>query len=187
MNPYILEKTKQQLHKILEIINTDLGTIRVGRATRALVDNVIVSVYGNTTRLKVLELATISALDTQTLVITPFDVSIINEMLKGLEVANLGLTPVIDGHVIRISIPPLSQERRQELIKLMHHKIENGKIMVRQARQEAMKDAEKLKEDDGLSDDELERIDKEIQKQVDELNAKIESMGKQKEADLMQM
>jgi ribosome recycling factor len=187
MNPDILEKTKQHLHKILDVIQNDMSTIRTGRATPSLVENVTVPVYGGTTYLKILELAQIGTTDSQTIIITPFDNSIIHEIAKGIEAANMGINPVVDGQIIRIVIPQLSQERRQELIKLMHHKLENGKIMVRQARQEALKDAERLKENEGLSDDELHRIEDEIQKAIDETNATIDAMGKQKEADLMQI
>src|SRR5690349_12835008 len=107
-----LNETRARMQKVLEVIHGDVSTVRTGRAAPSLVEHVQVLVYGGTTRLKLNEVATISTSDAQTLLITPFDGSIIGEIQKSLEVANLGVNPVIDGAIIRISIPPLSQERR---------------------------------------------------------------------------
>lgn len=181
----ITQNLREQIGKVLEIIKSDIGTIRTGRATPALVENLSVMVYGGTTKMKILELATIGTLDTQTLIITPFDQSIIHEVEKGIREANTGLNPVIDGAVLRISLPPLSQERREELIKLMHQKLENGKVMMRQARHEAMEDIKK--NTDGMSEDEIERLEKEAQRLIDEGILLIENMGKQKSDELMQI
>jgi ribosome recycling factor len=178
-----LTLAKAQMQRILDVLRGDLATVRTGRATPSLIENIVVSVYGNTAKLKVMEVATIAASDPQTLVITPFDGSIIGEIQKGIEVANIGLTPVMDGALIRISIPPLSQERREQLISLMKQKLENGKVMVRQARQDAMKDIKKQE----ISEDEQSRIEKEIQKITDETIEQIESLGKAKEAELLQI
>jgi len=180
----LAEDTKKKIDKVLDILKGDLDTIRTGRATPSLVENIVISAYGGTAKLKVLELATISSLDTSTLVITPFDPSIINEIQKGIEAANAGFTPTIDGNLIRISIPPLSQERREELIKAMRHKLENGKIMVRQVRHEAMEDIKKEYEG---SEDDISRHEKEVQKLVDDTVETIESWGKQKEQELLQI
>ena len=176
---------REQVGKILEIIKSDIATIRTGRATPSLVESLVVSVYGGSAKMKVLECATIGTLDTQTLVITPFDHSIIHEIEKGIRESNTGLSPVVDGTVIRISLPPLSQERREELIKLMHQKLENGKVMIRQARHEAMEEIKK--NDDGVSEDEVERLEKEAQKMIDDAILMIESIGKHKSDELMQI
>lgn len=179
----MLSLMKQKIQKILEMIQGDLASVRTGRATPALIEDVVVSAYNGSTRMKVKELATITATDSQTLAIAPFDTSILGEIQKGILEANVGLTPSNDGAVIRISIPPLSAERRQELIKLMNQKLENGKIMVRQARHEAMADIKKQE----LAEDEKSRLEKEIQKISDEANAQIDAMGKKKEAELLQI
>ena len=126
----IVQELKEKVNKVLDVLKTDLGTIRTGRAAPSLVENIVVTVYQGTTKLRVMEVATVGASDASTLQITPFDQSIINEIQKGIQDANTGLNPVVDGHVIRISIQPLSQERREELIKLMKHKLENGRIMM---------------------------------------------------------
>lgn len=183
MDSQIQSELKAQIKKVFDVIESDLGTIRTGRAAPSLVENVVVSVYGGTTKLKVKELATVGITDPQTIVITPFDTSIIDEMRKGILDANIGLNPVSDGRILRVSIPPLSAERRQELIKLMHHKLENGKVMVRQVRQKAMIDLKNLK----LPEDDEKRLEKEIQKIIDDTTAQIDNSGKAKEAELMQI
>lgn len=180
----LAENTKINLQKVLDILKGDLDTIRTGRATPALVENIVIAAYGGSAKLKVMELATISAQDVSTLLITPFDASIIGEIQKGIEAANIGFKPAIDGPVLRISIPPLSTERREELIKAMRMKLENGKIMVRQARHEAMEDIKK--EFEGREDD-VKRLEKEVQKLVDDTIETIEDWGKQKEQELLQI
>jgi ribosome recycling factor len=176
-----------RISKVLEILKQDLGTIRTGRANPALVENIIISAYGGSAKLKVMELATVGITDAQTIVITPFDASIIGDIQKGITDSGAGLNPASDGHVLRITIPPLSQERREELSKLMKHKLENGRIMVRQVRHEAMDEIKKAHTDKVISDDEKEREEKDIQKIIDETMTEIDNMGKQKEAELMQV
>ena len=183
MDP-LAQETKKRVEKILEVLRGDLGTIRTGRATPSLVENIIINAYAGTAKLKVMELATIGASDAKTLVITPFDPSIIHEIQKGIEAANAGLTPIVDGNILRINIPPLSQERREELIKAMKHKLENGKVMVRQAPHEGM--TEIKKEFEGREDD-VKRLEKEVQKIVDDTIETIDDYGRQKEAELMQI
>ncbi len=180
----LITDARTKMQKILDLLQSDLGTVRTGRAAPALVENIAISCYGGTQKLRVLELATIVAQDTQTIVITPFDNSIIGEIQKGITEANVGLNPIIDGQLIRISIPQLSEERRQELIHLMKQKLENGKIMTRQIRHEAMNDVRKEKD---ISEDEVSRLEKEIQKLTDELMADIDIMGKKKEEELLQI
>lgn len=183
MDP-LVTATKQKIDKVLDILKGDLDTIRTGRAAPSLVENIIISAYAGSAKLKVMELATVGVMDAQTLVITPFDPSIINEIQKGIEASNAGFTPSVDGNLIRISIPPLSQERREELIKAMRQKLENGKIMVRQVRHEAMEDIKK--EYEGREDD-ISRLEKEVQKVVDDTASTIENWGKQKEQELLQI
>ncbi len=180
----IAQDSQKRIDKILNVVKTDLDTIRTGRATPALVENIVISAYEGSAQLKVMELATVAVTDSQTIVLTPFDPSVASEVVKGIEAANVGFTPIVDGNVIRISIPSLSQERREELIKAMKQKLENGKIMVRQARHEAMENIKK--EYEGREDD-ITRAEKEIQKIVDETMEKIEEWGRQKEVELMQI
>ena len=130
-----------------------------------------------------MEVATINASDPQTLVLTPFDASITEEIRKGIMESGAGLNPASDGQVIRISIPPLSEERRQELIHLMHQKLENGHIMIRQARHEAMAEIKVA----NLAEDAKERAEKEIQRATDDFVGQIDALGKKKEEELLQI
>ncbi len=183
----LIQDARSKMRKILDVLRTDLSTVRTGRAAPSLVENIVINAYGGTQRLRVMELATIGSSDPQTLVITPFDNSITSEIQKGIAEANVGLNPVIDGQLIRISIPRLSEERRQELIHLMRQKLENGRIMMRQVRHEGMADIKKQKEQKTVSEDEAGRMEKEVQKITDELMEEIEGMGKKKEEELMQI
>lgn len=179
----ILSQLQSQLQKILDIIKTDIATIRTGRAVPTLVENIAITTYGGSTKLRVIELATVTVTDPQTIVIAPFDQSTREDIRKGIMEAGTGLNPSDDGQVLRINVPPLSQERREELIKMMRHKLENGRVMIRQARHEAMDEVKKQE----LSEDEEVRLEKEVQKMVDENMATIDSIGKQKEDELMQI
>ncbi len=179
----IINEARSKMQKILEILRNDLATVRTGRAAPSLVEHILINCYGGTQKLKVMELATIAASDPQTLVITPFDASIIGEIQKGILEANVGLNPVIDGQLIRIAIPQLSEERRQELIHLMRQKLENARIMARQARHEAINNIKKQ----NLPEDEVSRLEKEVQKITDEMIADIDAMGKRKEEELLQI
>ena len=182
MNP---EMFNEHMQKVVDVIKVDLSTIRVGKATPALVENVVINAYGGTQKLKVVELAQIHAQDPQTLVITPYDSSIIGEINKGIMESNTGLTPVVDGQLIRISIPPLSEERRQQLVGLVSQKLEGGRVQIRQVRHEAMEEIKKQFGAKEIGEDDKERFEKEIQKLTDEKIAEIDSLGKQKEEELM--
>ncbi len=183
MDP-LAQETKKKIERVLDVLKSDLATLRTGRATPALVENIVINAYGGTAKLKVMELATIGSTDSHTLVLTPFDHATISEIAKGIEAANVGLSPIVDSNVLRISIPQLSQERREELIKAMKHKLENGRIMVRQVRQQGLEEVKK--EFDGREDD-IKRLDKEIQKLVDDTMSTIDHYGKQKEQELLQI
>lgn len=169
------------------VLQEDLSTVRTGKAMPSLVENVMVSVYNGAQRLRIKELATISASDPQTLVLQPFDPSIAGEIQKGIMEANVGLTPSSDGNIIRISIPPLSEERRRELIKLMKQKLENGKIAIRQIRQDVRNIVRKRHNDKEISEEQMYRMDQDIQKVTDEIMLPVDEMGRRKEAELMQI
>jgi ribosome recycling factor len=180
-----LSLVQQSMQKVVDIIKIDLGTVRTGRASPSLVENVVIAAYGGTQKLKVVELAQIAAQDSQTIVITPYDASIIGEISKGLMEGNIGLTPVIDGQIIRISIPPLTEERRQQLVGLVNQKLEGGKIQIRQVRHEAINDYKKQFNAKTISEDEMFHAEKEIQKMTDDTIAELDAMGKKKEEELM--
>ena len=182
-----INELKGKMLKAIEVLKGDLGTIRTGRATPALVENITIHAYGGTQHLKVMELATIATTDHQTLVLTPFDQSIDGEIVKGIMETNVGLNPIIDGNVIRISIPSLSEERRAEFVKLMHQKLEGGKVMIRQIRHEVMADIRRKFLAKEMAEDEKTRLEKQIQELTDEMMAEIEVLGEHKERELMQI
>ena len=183
----MVSEMRGKMQQSLAILQADLATVRTGRAMPSLVENVVVSVYEGAQRLKIKELATIAASDPQTLVLQPFDPSITDEIQKGIMEANIGLTPSSDGNVIRISIPPLSEERRKDLIKLMKQKLESGKITIRQIRQDARNVVRKQHIDKEISEEQMYRLDQEIQKITDEIILAVDEIGSKKEAELLQI
>ncbi len=183
----VVAEMRGRMQKALMVLQEDLATVRTGRAMPSLVENVAVSVYAGAQRLRIKELATISASDPQTLILQPFDPSITGEIQKGIMEANVGLTPSSDGNIIRISIPPLSQERRVELIKLMKQKLENGRIAIRQIRQDARNIVRKQHNDKEISEEQMYRTDQEIQKITDEIMSPVDEMGRRKEEELLQI
>ncbi len=178
----LLTDTKNKMQKAVEVLHTDFGTVRSGRANPGLVENISVEAYEGT-YMKVLELASISASDAQTLVVSPYDKSIIGKVQRGIEDANIGISPVVSGDIIRIVLPPLSEERRKEFVKLINQKAESGKVMIRQIRQDAMGEIKKQEKE--LSEDETKRLEKEVQKLTDEFIGVIDRMRVEKEKELM--
>jgi len=178
----ILNSAREKMKKALDVTRTDLTSIRSGRATPALVENIVIMAYAGTQRLRVQEMAIITTMDSKTIVISPYDISTIGEIEKGILAGSSGLTPVVDREIIRITIPMLSEERRLEYIKLAKAKLEGGKVMVRQIRGEAMKELKKL-----LSEDEQKHGERLVQELTDEMVAEIDIMGQKKEAELLQV
>lgn len=183
----ILNDTRKRLQEAFELVRGDFATVRTGKASSSLVENIVIPVYGGSTRLKVMEVATIHVADPQTLVITPFDQSVISEIERGIADAKVGLNPIIDGQIIRISLPPLTEERRREFVKMIHQKAEQGRIMVRHVRHEAMETLKKKGEGAGVSEDEVTRLEREIQKLTDEFIEKIDILRDEKEEELMKI
>lgn len=175
---------RQRMQVALDAVRQDAGTIRTGRATPALVENVIIDAYGGQQKLRVMELATITAPDPQSIVISPWDKSIIGDIKKGIEQANIGLTPVVAGEVIRINIPPLTTEDRENYIKLLHQKLENGRVIVRQIRQEGMHEIRDKFEKKEISEDEKILQERRLQEITDESIEKIGEVGEGKEREL---
>lgn len=166
---------------------TDLMSVRSGRATPALVENIVITAYEGTQRLKIMEMATVTVPDAKTVLITPYDVTTVGDITKGIQESHAGLTPVSDGDVVRVTIPPLSEEQRKEYLKLANAKLESGKIMIRQVRQEAMKDLKRAKDEKQIGEDEQKVGEKKVQELTDQMVEDIEQMGKRKEEELMQV
>jgi ribosome recycling factor len=187
MDQEILAKLKDKMHKALLILQEDLATIRTGRATPALVENIVISAYENTQHLKVKEMATITTDGPRALVIAPFDPTVIRDIEKGINSANVGVNAIVDGNVIRINIPALTEERRQEYIKLAHLKVEGGKVMLRQARHEVLSEVKRKFEAKEISEDDKKRLEKEIQTVTDEFMAEIDVLREKKEKELLEI
>lgn len=178
---------RHRMQQILDLVLSDIGSIRTGRATPALVEKLEVAVYGGQQKLKVQELATISASDAQTLVVDPWDKSIIGEIAKGILSANVGMNPSIDGDIIRISFPPLTTEDREKYVKLLSTKLEGAKVMIRQIRGDAMHEIKKEFEAKEITEDEKFSQEKSLQGLTDEMIGKIEEMGERKKEELLQI
>ena len=182
-----ISAAREKMKKALDITRTDLTSIRSGRATPALVENIVIMAYGGSQKLRVMEMATITTMDAKTIVIAPYDPSTIAEIEKGILEANTGLTPVVDREIIRITIPALSEERRMEYLKLAKAKLEAGKVMVRQIRGDAMRDLKKAEEAKTISEDERKHGERLVQELTDEMIAETDNMGAKKEAELLQV
>jgi ribosome recycling factor len=169
----------QKFDKVIELVRADLGTIRTGKASPALVESLFAEVYG--TQMKLVELATIAAPDPMSLVVTPFDVTNLAAIAKAIQEANLGLTATPEETHVRVVVPALSEERRQEYVKLAKTKVEGGKVMVRQIRHEAMEEVAKGETDE----DTKVRLEKEIQKLVDQVVEKLDFLADEKEKELL--
>lgn len=172
---------QSKFQKALDVVGQDLATIRTGKASPALLENLIVDAYDS--KMKLVELGTIMATDPTNLVVTPFDLENVENILKAISAANLGLTATPEDTKIRVVVPSLSQERREEYVKLVKTKIEGGKIMVRQIRHDVMEDISKAE----ANEDQKESMEKEVQALTDKMVAELDSMADAKEKELMNL
>ena len=180
-----LSDLRQKMDKSFEVVAGDVATIRTGRAVPALIENVVCSVYNGSQNLKVKELASIAVESAQTLIITPWDQAVLDEIFKSLLSANLGMTPTKDSNLIRVKLPSLTTERRQEYVKLLNTKLEAGRRMVRQGRRDKVVEVRQELDNKTINEDEKFRLEKEIQKITDEFIARIDELGKKKEKELL--
>ena len=183
----ILSQIDSSFSGVLDVVRGDLSTVKTGRAKPDLVAHIpiLVPSYGSTLTLQ--ELAAISAPDTQTLVISPWDKSIIGDIRKGILEANIGMNPSIDGEIIRISFPPLTTEDREKYVKILSGKLENGKVLIRSVRADEMHLIKKNFEDKKITEDEKKDAETKIQELTDLYIGKIESLGEAKKSDLLQI
>lgn len=181
------DDVRKLMSEVLELVTSDIASIRTGSASPAVVSDLQISVYGGQQKLKVNELATISTLDSQTIVVDPWDKSIIGEIRQGILSANIGLNPAINGEIIRISLPPLTSEDREKYIRLLNTKLENGRIMIRQIRGDAMRDIKKSFEEKEVTEDEKFNQEKHLQEITDEFVEKIDEAGEGKKQALLQI
>ncbi len=174
---------KTRMDKIVEIFVNDIGSIRTGRATPGLIENVVVSVYGGQ-KMRLIELGSIEVADVRTLTFTPWDQSAIREISNGIAAANIGMNPVVDGAIVRMSLPMMTQEQREDYVKLLGRKLEGARGMIRDARADNRKDLMDAKNEKTISEDEFKRDETELQKVTDEYIGKLEALAKKKEAEI---
>lgn len=183
MEEDLLAKARDEMDAVIEMVTGDLATVKTGRAKPDLLERIQVEAYD--TRMSLLELATISAPDPRLLLVQPWDESIIANIEKAIATSELNLNPNVDGNVIRIPIPVLTEERREELVKLVGQKVESGKVLLRQARQDIKKEIEGLEGQPGVSEDDIHRMMEELEKITEEFVKKVEELGEQKKGELM--
>jgi ribosome recycling factor len=175
----------QRMDKSVEATHEHFNSVRTGRATPALLDRINVDYYGTPTPLK--NLATISAPEARLLSIQPFDPTSVKQIEKTILESDLGLTPSNDGKIIRLPIPQLTEERRKELVKVVRHMAEEGRVAVRNVRRDAIKHLEELVKNGSVGDDEERAAETRVQKLTDEHVAKIDDLLKRKEAEIMEV
>jgi len=177
---------KHKMGEVIDLVTNDISTIRTGRATPSLVEDIIIPAYGGTQKLRLVELASITSPDPGLIIIDPWDKSIIGEIRQGILSSNTGFNPAIDGQIIRISLPPLTTEDREKYIRLLRAKLEQGKIMIRRVRGDVMQEIKKAFEGKELSEDEKFSQEKRLQELTDNFVAQIDSLGQAKEKELLQ-
>ena len=178
-----VEDAKKQMEAALEALRREFATVRTGKATPALLDTVRVEAYGSQMPLN--QLATISTPESSLLVVQPFDKTLLPDVERAIMTADLGLNPANDGNVIRIPIPPLNEERRQEYVKLLHRMTEEGRISIRHARRTVRDELHQLVRDHELSEDESRRREDQLEKLTKDYVEKVDEILKSKEAEVM--
>jgi len=179
----ILHETNERMQKTIESFQTDLMSIRTGRATPALVDRLSVDYYGSATPL--LQVAAISVPEAQTIIIRPYTPSDIAAIEKAIANSNLGLNPNNDGKQIRLSIPALTEERRRDLSKQVSRRAEEARVAVRNIRRDAINDLRSFEKESMISEDDLHRGQDQVQEQTDEYIKQVDSISKDKESEIM--
>jgi ribosome recycling factor len=179
----MLDDLKDNMQKSVEATQRSFNTLRTGRANAAILDRVMVDYYGTETQLK--SLANINTPDASTIMIQPYDKGSMGQIEKAINMSDVGLTPNNDGQVIRLNIPPLTEERRKDLVKLASKMAEEGKVAIRNIRRDAIDDVRKQEKNSDISEDESRGLQDDIQKVTDQFTEKIEQLLAAKEKDIM--
>ncbi len=181
MSHPIVRETDAKMQKAVDHTLHEFANIHTGKATPAMVENIQIEAYGSTMRIK--DCAAISTPDSRMIVIQPWDKGVTNAIGKGIQVANIGLNPLVDGQLVRVPLPEMSRERRQEFVKVAHRYAEDGKVSVRKARHDGLDSLKKAK----LPEDETKRIEKEIQALTDKHVATVTEHLNAKEKELLEV
>ena len=180
-----LADSRDRMEKAVSHAQADFATVRTGRATSGLVEHLRVDVYGAEVELRTI--AGLSVPEARLLVISPYDKSTLASIEKAIQASDLGITPSNDGNVIRLAFPPLTAERRKELVKVVRHKAEEGRVAVRNVRRASRHELEALEHAGDMSSDELERVEKELDKLTQEMVAAIDKLLAHKEQELLEI
>jgi ribosome recycling factor len=179
----ILLEAEEKMMKTEEVVQHEFAGVRTGKASPGLVENIMVEVYGSQMRLR--EVAGITTPEHRMLVIQPWDATTVHPIEKAIQKANLGLNPAVQGKIIRIVLPELSEERRQEFVKIVRKMTEDGRVAIRHVRRDAMEHVKKEAKNGGISEEDVEHAEKEIQKLTDQYIAKLEAHLQHKEKEIM--
>lgn len=185
MKNNILKKAEEKMQSVLQVVKEDFKGIKTGRAKPSLIEDVKVQAYDSTMTLK--EVASISASDSHLLVVSPWDKSLLNNIEEAIARSDLNLNPVVETDIIRIKVPPLTEETRRDLVKLTKQKLESGRRLLRQVRTETKQEIEDLEGEAGVSEDDIRRWLEDLQKLRDKYRDKLEELGKNKEKQLMEV
>jgi len=181
----IIKQTEEKMHKAVEVVRLEFVKIRTGKATTALLDGVKVEYYGSQAPLQ--QVANVSVKDIHTISIQPWDKNMIQPIEKAVIAANLGLNPITDANGIRVPIPPLNEERRKELVKLVKKFAEEGKIAVRNVRRDAIEHLKKSEKLEHFSEDERKRAEQDVQKMTDKFIKDVDGLVELKEKEIMEV
>jgi len=179
---FSVESYKGDFDKAIDFLIQDMTALRTGRATPALVEDVSVEAYGTKQPLK--SVASISVADAKTINVDPWDKTLIGDIERAIQNSSLGINPINDGKLIRLPLPELTQERRAELIKVLHGKLENARIAVRKIREDVKKSIENAEKNKEISEDERFGANDDLDAMVKECNERIKTLGEEKEADI---
>ena len=181
----ILAEVDRKMDQSIEALKRDLNTLRSGRATPALIENISIDYYGVATPLK--QIASISAPDASAILVQPWDKQALREIEKSLTKSDMGFNPSNDGNNITVPIPPLNQERRQEMVRMLKRKIEDGKISIRNVRRDGLEGLRKMEKDKIISQDENRRAQDQLQKATDSHTKAVDQVATAKETEIMQV
>ncbi len=185
MTDVVLLDAEERMQQTTDALRADLLTIRTGRASPALVEKIRVEAYG--TQMPLNQMATIAVPEPRLLVIRPWDASTIGSIERAILKSDLGLTPNNDGKVIRLALPPLTDERRRDLSRMVGRRVEEARVAIRNVRRDGMKELTELEDSDDISEDEHYRARDDLQKLTDDYIAKVDQVGEQKQAEIMEV
>ena len=180
-----IKEAETRMKGAIQSLDEDLLSIRTGRASPALVERLQVEYYGAPTPL--VQLASISVPEPRALLIRPFDAATLKAIERGIQASDLGLTPNNDGKVIRLNLPPLTEDRRRDLVKVVHARLEESRVAVRNIRRDVIKDLREFEKEKLIPEDDLKKAEEELQKLTDKFIQHIESIGQHKEKEIMEV